>query len=117
VHRAAAIAVAPVQPEQAGPAAVRRWLSRAGDAADDLLELWALRHGVEAPWAPAVRESRERHDPIGRRDLAVSGADLQRLGMTGRRVGEVLAELLDRVLEDPGSNTRETLLRIARELG
>jgi tRNA nucleotidyltransferase (CCA-adding enzyme) len=117
VHRAAAIAVAPVQPERAGPAAVRRWLSRAGDAADDLLELWALRHGVEAPWAPAVRESRERHDPIGRRDLAVSGADLQRLGMTGRRVGEVLAELLDRVLEDPGSNTRETLLRIARELG
>jgi tRNA nucleotidyltransferase (CCA-adding enzyme) len=63
-----------------------------------------------------VRRIRERRDPLGRADLAVTGADLQGLGATGRRIGELLAALLDRVLDDPALNTREALLAIAREM-
>jgi hypothetical protein len=46
----------------------------------------------------------------------VTGRDLQELGATGPRIGEVLAALLDRVLDDPGLNRRHTLLALAREM-
>ena len=58
---------------------------------------------------------RERGDPLTRGDLAVSGRDLEALGLSGQRIGETLAALLDRVLEDPAANTRERLLALARE--
>jgi hypothetical protein len=87
-----------------------------GGAADDLLALHALREGAEAPWADAVREVRERRDPLTRGDLAVTGSDLQALGATGRRIGELLAMLLDRVLDDPSLNRRDTLLALAQEM-
>ena len=35
----------------------------------------------------------------------------------GREVGQVLAELLERVIDDPDLNTRETLLRLVAEVG
>ncbi|GAC1341712.1 MAG: HD domain-containing protein [Myxococcales bacterium] len=51
------------------------------------------------------------------KDLAIGGKDL--LGALalppGPLVGRILAALLDRVLEDPSVNTRETLLRLASE--
>jgi hypothetical protein len=34
-----------------------------------------------------------------------------------RRVGEVLESLLEKVVEDPALNERETLLRMIREAG
>jgi hypothetical protein len=86
-----------------------------GRAADDLLGLHAVRTGTPAPWAREVDAVRERHDPLARGDLAVTGRDLQALGLSGRRVGEVLGVLLDRVLDDPALNSREALLAIARE--
>ena len=58
---------------------------------------------------------RERGDPLTRGDLAVTGRDLEALGLGGKRIGEVLASLLDRVLEDPSANSRERLLALARE--
>jgi tRNA nucleotidyltransferase (CCA-adding enzyme) len=57
-----------------------------------------------------------RREPLTRGDLAVTGADLQALGAVGPRIGELLAALLDRVLDDPGLNDRSTLLALAREL-
>jgi tRNA nucleotidyltransferase (CCA-adding enzyme) len=116
VGRAAAIAKGPAAPAGTDAPAVRRWLARVGRAADDLLALHALREGAEAPWVEAVHAARERGDPLTRGDLAVTGADLQALGISGRRIGEVLAALLDRVLDDPGLNQRDTLLGLAREL-
>jgi tRNA nucleotidyltransferase (CCA-adding enzyme) len=62
-----------------------------------------------------VAAVRERRDPLARGDLAVTGRDLQALGLAGRKLGEVLGVLLDRVLDDPGLNTRDALLAIARE--
>jgi hypothetical protein len=51
-----------------------------------------------------------------RSDLAISGGDLQELGITGPPLGETLVALLERVLEDPGLNTREKLLALARSM-
>jgi tRNA nucleotidyltransferase (CCA-adding enzyme) len=49
--------------------------------------------------------------------LAIDGRDvMETLGIPpSRRVGEVLHALLERVLDDPALNSRETLLRLVRE--
>jgi tRNA nucleotidyltransferase (CCA-adding enzyme) len=116
LERAAAMARGPAAPAGSDDRAVRRWLSTTGRAADDLLALYALRRGSEARWAGSVGLIRQRGDPLVRGDLAVSGDDLRALGATGRRIGELLAALLDRVLDDPSLNRRDTLLTLAREL-
>jgi len=116
VDRAAAMAVGPEAPAGGDEVAVRRWLSAAGKAADDIMALWVVRHGAPAPWAEAVRRIRERGDPLTRGDLAITGSDLQALGAAGRRIGEILSVLLALVLEDPSRNTRETLTALARDL-
>jgi tRNA nucleotidyltransferase (CCA-adding enzyme) len=117
IARAQAMAAGPAAPAAESEVAVRRWLAEVGDAADDLVALHRLRHGSAPPWLPLVRTIRERGDPLTRGDLAVTGRDLEAIGLTGRRIGEVLAVLVDRVLEDPAANTRERLLAIAREIG
>jgi tRNA nucleotidyltransferase (CCA-adding enzyme) len=116
IDRAAAIARGPAAPSGGDVRAVRRWLAAVGRTADDLLELHRIRAGAPAPWANEVAAVRERHDPLGRGDLAVTGRDLQALGASGPRIGELLSALLDRVLDDPALNTREALLAIAREM-
>ncbi|HEY8259094.1 MAG TPA: CCA tRNA nucleotidyltransferase [Gemmatimonadales bacterium] len=116
IERAATIAAGPEAPSGGDDVAVRRWLSTVGKAWEDLLAVWALRHGVEPPWSVTVHRIRERADPLARGDLAISGSDLQSIGMQGPRVGEVLSLLLDQVLEEPSRNTRESLLAIARDL-
>jgi hypothetical protein len=95
---------------------VRRWLSAAGEAADDLLRLHRLGTGKEAPWADAVRQARELNHPIARRDLALRGDDLLSLGLRGPDVGRVLDALLERVLDDPSLNDRERLIALAHEV-
>jgi tRNA nucleotidyltransferase (CCA-adding enzyme) len=115
VARAAAMAAGPAEPGGADAVAVRRWLATVGAAADDLLALYRLRHRREAPWLGTVRAVRDRGDPLARGALAVSGRDLEALGIRGRDVGDTLAALLERVLEEPAANTRERLLELARE--
>jgi tRNA nucleotidyltransferase (CCA-adding enzyme) len=116
IERAALLARGPAEPAGSTAADVRRWLSAVGRGADDLLELYALREGRDAPWSATVRGVREHGEPLARGDLAVSGTDLQALGASGPRVGELLTTLLDRVLEDPSLNQRDRLLALAREL-
>ena len=116
IDRAAAMARGPAAPAGPDDRAVRRWLAAVGRAADDLLALEAHRTGADAPWAAAAGDIRARGEPLTRGDLAVSGADLQALGAEGPRIGELLAVLLDRVLDDPSRNDRATLLALAREL-
>jgi tRNA nucleotidyltransferase (CCA-adding enzyme) len=114
VARAEAMTKGPADPGSAGEVAVRRWLAAVDGAADDLVALYRLRHGADAPWLEAMRAIRERRDPLTRGELAVGGRDLEEIGFRGRAVGETLATLLDRVLEDPAANTRERLLELAR---
>jgi tRNA nucleotidyltransferase (CCA-adding enzyme) len=115
IGRAGGLERGPEEPGSLDQLAVRRWMATVNPAADDLSALWALRHGGPAPWSATMTEIRRRGDPLTRADLAIRGADLQELGIQGARLGEILAVLLDRVLDDPALNTRESLLAIARE--
>jgi tRNA nucleotidyltransferase (CCA-adding enzyme) len=115
IGRAAALEKGPGEPRALDQLSVRRWLADVGPAAADLSALWALRHGGHPPWSAAMAEIHRRGDALTRADLAIGGADLQPLGIQGPGIGEMLATLLDRVLDDPTLNTRESLLAIARE--
>ena len=110
-------------------ATVRRVLARIGKA--ELPSLWALRRadleargrlveeGLVNQAEAEARFQREvdRASALKITDLAISGEDVMReleIG-PGRKVGEVLARLLDRVIDDPDLNTRESLLRLVAE--
>jgi tRNA nucleotidyltransferase (CCA-adding enzyme) len=116
IARAEAMARGPAAPPASDEPAVRRWLAAVDAAADDLLALWQLRHGSTPDWAAAVRGVRERGDPITRADLVITGSDLQQIGLSGPKIGETLAALLDRVHEEPSLNRREALLALALEM-
>jgi tRNA nucleotidyltransferase (CCA-adding enzyme) len=115
IARAETMVTGPHEPHGTDEVGVRRWLAAVGGAADDLVALHRLRRGTEAPWLGVMRAIRERRDPLTRGDLAVGGRDLEAIGIRGRAVGATLAALLDRVLQDPATNTRERLLELARE--
>ena len=75
-----------------GEVAVRRWLAAVGPGRGrPARALRALRHGraTRRGSAPS-RAIRERGDPLARGDLAVTGGDLQALGASGPRIGEML---------------------------
>jgi hypothetical protein len=117
IARAAAMLSGPAEPEGNSPVSVRRWMAAVGDAADDLTRLWQLRHGAPPPWFAVMRGIRERGEPLSRRHLAVTGADLQEIGIpAGPQMGAILDRLLTLVVDDPALNTRETLLARARAL-
>jgi tRNA nucleotidyltransferase (CCA-adding enzyme) len=116
IDRAAAMVAGPSAPESEDEPAVRRWLSRVGDARADLLALATIRTGRPPGWAMVMQRIQQQGNPLTRGDLAISGSDLVALGVTGPRVGEILGHMLDRVLAQPELNTREALLALAREL-
>jgi tRNA nucleotidyltransferase (CCA-adding enzyme) len=104
--------------------AIRRVLAGVGRKwAGDAVALW--RAEGAASGSPTVQGLAARADAILARgdalavgDLAISGGDLMKaLGIApGRRVGEILAGLVERVLDEPGLNERERLIEIARAL-
>ena len=117
IARAEAMARGPAEPVADTPEASRRWRAATRGAADDLLQIGLMRQGREPAWAAAVTASRARQEPVSRGELALDGDDLTALGVPpGRRIGEVLELLLDRVLADPSLNTPERLAAIVRSL-
>ncbi|MCA1827258.1 MAG: HD domain-containing protein [Myxococcales bacterium] len=117
------------QPEW-NDATVRRTLARIGPA--ELPALWALRRADLQARGRLVRESlgnqaaaeerfeRELDRPSALKisDLAIGGEDVMReLGLRpGPRVGEILTRLLERVMDDPDLNSRNTLIRLLAEV-
>jgi tRNA nucleotidyltransferase (CCA-adding enzyme) len=112
-------------------AAVRKWIRRV--SVDRVEDLYALNRadllgkgrdvtqdlaGLERLKERVAREFAEQH-ALSTRDLAVDGKDVMReLAIKpSRRVGELLEMLLEKVVEDPSLNERETLLRMIREAG
>ncbi|HWP36357.1 MAG TPA: CCA tRNA nucleotidyltransferase [Gemmatimonadales bacterium] len=102
-------------PDPRSPAAVRRWMARAGASVNDLVAVAVAEEtheGLEA----AVAAVRASGAPLQIADLAVSGDDLIAAGIPrGPAIGETLRRLLDRVLDEPALNTREALIAMARE--
>ncbi len=106
-------------------AAVRRFMVSAG--IEHLDRLFQLRR-ADSLAITGTREShrdlaelRSRIDAIlaekhvlSLRDLAINGNDLKEAGIrNGPAIGTILQELLETVLDDPGLNSRDTLLDIA----
>ena len=50
-------------------------------------------------------------------DMAIGGRELIELGMKpGREIGDILNKLFEMVLDDPEKNTKEILLKKAKEM-
>ncbi len=60
--------------------------------------------------------ARVKDDPCTIKSLVVSGDDLLKLGIEGRRIGATIKALMDAVLQSPSNNKREVLLNMAKEL-
>jgi poly(A) polymerase/tRNA nucleotidyltransferase (CCA-adding enzyme) len=112
------------------PSAVRRFIRKVG--LENIPALFALRkadnigsgarsprmYALEALWE-RVQEEIRAASAFSLRDLQIDGNDVMaelRIPQ-GRRVGEILDELFERVTEDPKVNVRERLLEIVREMG
>lgn len=107
-------------------AVLRRWAGLAGRTRlASLLRLagarWAAERaaGQQAPPATLVHSVYRRavriayRDAVEIGDLAVDGRDMERLGLKGPAVGITLRKLLETVITDPASNSREILLAMA----
>ena len=117
--------------EEWSDAAVRRLIARVGEEkVDDIIALRradqigmcrenarAFPEGL-ADFAARVRRVMESGRAFTVRKLAVNGHDLmEALGIpAGPKVGVILEELLQTVLDDPAVNEKERLLEIARRL-
>jgi poly(A) polymerase/tRNA nucleotidyltransferase (CCA-adding enzyme) len=107
-------------------AAVRRFVRRAGtDLLDDLFALRAADNaasGVTQPHAAGLAELQQRivsvrsTSALSQAELAINGRDLtDELAIApGPQVGELLARLLEAVLDEPSLNRRERLLDLSR---
>ena len=133
-HRSAWI----LRPPAGGAAGeeLRRWLAAAGrEVLPDLLRLWIASaradearggapgeaggrwpaRGELAMLIPRLRSTARSGVPLTVRELALSGRDLIRMGLTpGPRFGELLECLLERTLGDPSLNEPGALAREAR---
>ncbi len=106
---------------------VRRWVAgigrlQIGGFMRLACAVWASR-GADAPSTSGVRALYRRmlwsafRDALDLGALAIDGDDLRSNGIpAGRMLGRVLNALLEQVIEDPSRNTRDWLLREAREL-
>jgi len=115
--RAVVAALADPLPAPAQSREVRRWFARHRAIAVDVIavsEPRVRRPDVRA----AVRAVEAAGDALSLRELAVTGEDLKAAGLAaGKGMGDVLRRLLEEVLDEPALNTRDGLLRRARELG
>lgn len=109
-------------------AAVRRFIIRVGKA--HLPKLYKLRHADAfatagepprpdflIPLMDRANRVLDEKKALSLKGLAISGKDIIDMGVTpGPRIGIILNELLEAVLDDPELNTKEKLLEIAGKM-
>ena len=112
---------------------VRRFLVRVGkEYLDDLFALrFADNYGkncqkaaIESPVTQNILELKERirkveeeHSALSLKELKVNGRDLMAAGIeSGKKLGTILNELFQTVLDDPAMNDREKLLELAKNI-
>ena len=114
--------------------AVRRFIIRVGqDHLEDLFDLrLADMYGmhnqpIEYKYSAAINllvelkdriaVELEKNNALSLKDLAINGNDLIAAGFEkGKKLGLILNHLLDCVIEDPGMNTKDKLLEVAKSL-
>ena len=107
--------------------AIRRFIAKVGpDLVFTLLDLrLADNRGGKHPYGikgamrlrRRIREEIAKKPPFGPKDLAVNGKDLMQMGLCeGPIIGVILAELVERVLDEPSLNTRDDLLALASQM-
>jgi tRNA nucleotidyltransferase (CCA-adding enzyme) len=111
---------------QNSDASIRRFMRKVGlENIDDILDLREgdrLGSGArKTSWR--LEEMKQRmieqlNQPLDATDLAISGHDLIKdLGMKpGPKIGEVLKALLEKVLDEPEINTKDSLLKLANNI-
>lgn len=114
-------------------AAVRRFMVRIGrENITDLIELWAadmygmhrtpVVHGSPTErniiqLQERIKEVEAKNSALSIKDLKVNGNDLMKIGIpAGKKLGFILNELFQCVLDDPEMNDRERLLTVAKNL-
>ena len=114
-------------PPDAPAGGIRRWLTHVPpDLVYDLFRLrialwraYPAERGdadLRARWS-AARRVLATQPALNVTDLAIDGGDLKLLGLQpGPRYGEILRALLDRVIDNPELNDRDTLTKLASEL-
>lgn len=114
--RAVVAGLADPPPAPGATREVRRWLTRHRTSARDIIAVSEPR-ARRADLLAAVDAILASGDPLSIRELALTGDDLQAVGLApGKAMGELLRRLLDEVLDEPWRNTREHLIARAKEL-
>lgn len=106
-------------------ASIKKFISRVGTSnlplLFNLLEADLLGHKPPHDFSKidyfktSISEILDRKEPFSLNQLAINGSDLINLGYAkGPKIGFMLNEILDLVLENPNLNTKEKLLEIAK---
>jgi len=106
------------------PSELRRWLHRAGPHhLPAFSRIWAAKARLDGDPDPTVRLLRRLRSkvqsgvPLSQAEIAFDGRDLISMGLKpGPRFGEILAVLMDRVLDDPSLNEKGTLKGFVQDL-
>lgn len=88
----------------------RRLLAKYGELCEGAVALHGSRELLEL-----VKEQKAKDPCLKIADLAVSGGGLKELGFEPRRIGEIMAYLLESVIDEPDLNERGALISLARE--
>lgn len=107
------------------PAGIRHWFFRAGpERFRDFVRIWTAKARVDqlrlgrdsAPVVDLIRRMRgelAKAPPLNLEDLAVNGRDLIAIGLKpGPHFSDILDGLMEKVLDDPGINSKERLLSL-----
>lgn len=99
------------------PLFARQMIATYGEYLLPALQLRAAKGDDTSALCDTVREQRLRGVCTRIADLAVKGADLFEIGIPkGREMGNILSMLLDRVMQDPELNQKQTLLALAKQI-
>ena len=89
---------------------VRRFLAKDGIYLKPFVAMMRAKGVDVTEFSATAAECLARGDCLSVSELAVNGDDLLALGKKGKQIGEILSLLLDKVLDDPSLNTKQTLL-------
>ncbi len=88
---------------------------------NDYINYLSFKSSIDLSFNHALVQSKldkiqNKHDCISLKQLAISGRDLQDLGITGPSIKETLESCLLKIMKDELSNTKKELLDYARKL-